>query len=126
MGCSSCGTGGGSCGTTGGCGKTGGCATGGCNKLNSFDWLSNMGIGLAKDFDVVEVRFKNGRKEFYRNTQSLELYTGDPVVVEMASGYHLGHVALQGEIVRLQLKRKMINNDDQLKAITRKASPKDI
>lgn len=126
MGCSSCGTGGGSCGTTGGCGKSGGCATGGCNKLNSFDWLSNMGIGLAKDFDVVEVRFKNGRKEFYRNTQSFELYTGDPVVVEMASGYHLGHVALQGEIVRLQLKRKMINNDDQLKSITRKASQKDI
>ncbi len=126
MGCSSCGTGGGSCGTTGGCGKTGGCATGGCNKLNSFDWLSNMGIGLAKDFDVVEVRFKNGRKEFYRNTQSFELYTGDPVVVEMASGYHMGHVALQGEIVRLQLKRKMVNNDDQLKTITRKASQKDI
>lgn len=126
MGCSSCGTGGGSCGTTGGCGKTGGCATGGCNKLNSFDWLSNMGIGLAKDFDVVEVRFKNGRKEFYRNTQSFELYTGDPVVVEMASGYHMGHVALQGEIVRLQLKRKMVNNDDQLKSITRKATQKDI
>ena len=128
MGCSSCGTGGGSCGTgtTGGCSKTGGCATGGCNKLNSFDWLSNMGIGLAQDFDVVEVRFKNGRKEFYRNTQGFELYTGDPVVVEMASGYHLGHVALQGEIVRLQLKRKMVNNDDQLKTITRKASQKDI
>ncbi|MDB5255716.1 MAG: Signal peptidase-like protein [Chitinophagaceae bacterium] len=128
MGCSSCGTGGGGCGTgtTGGCSKTGGCATGGCNKLNSFDWLSNMGIGLAQDFDVVEVRFKNGRKEFYRNTQSFELYTGDPVVVEMPSGYHLGHVALQGEIVRLQLKRKMVNNDDQLKTITRKASQKDI
>ncbi|MBC7485976.1 MAG: hypothetical protein H7282_04420 [Cytophagaceae bacterium] len=128
MGCSSCGTGGGSCGTgtTGGCSKTGGCATGGCNKLNSFDWLSNMGIGLAQDFDVVEVRFKNGRKEFYRNTQSFELYTGDPVVVEMASGYHMGHVALQGEIVRLQLKRKLVNNDDQLKTITRKASTKDI
>ena len=128
MGCSSCGTGGGGCGTgtTGGCSKTGGCATGGCNKLNSFDWLSNMGIGLAQDFDVVEVRFKNGRKEFYRNTQSFELYTGDPVVVEMPSGYHLGHVALQGEIVRLQLKRKMVNNDDQLKTITRKASTKDI
>jgi cell fate regulator YaaT (PSP1 superfamily) len=126
MGCSSCGTGSGGCGTTGGCGKTGGCATGGCNKLNSFDWLRNMGIGLAEDFNVVEVRFKNGRKEFYRNTQGFELYTGDPIVVEMSSGYHLGHVALQGEIVRLQLKRKMVNNDDQLKTITRKATPKDI
>ena len=62
--------------------------------MNVFDWLSNMDMPGESRFDVVEVRFKNGRKEFYRNTQSLELYTGDPVVVEMASGYHLGHVAL--------------------------------
>lgn len=128
MGCSSCGTGGscgtsgGGCGTSGGCSKSGGCAT----KLNSFDWLSNMSIGLAEAFDVVEIRFKNGRKEFYRNPSKLELYTGDPVVVEMTSGYHLGHVALQGEIVRLQMKRKLVKNDDNIKNIVRKAGTKDL
>ena len=129
MGCTSCGTGGGGgcstgggCGTSGGCSKSGGCAT----KLNSFDWLSNMSIGLAEAFDVIEVRFKNGRKEFYRNSSSLELYTGDPVVVEMTSGHHLGHVALQGEIVRLQMKRKLVKNDDNLKTIVRKAGTKDL
>jgi cell fate regulator YaaT (PSP1 superfamily) len=129
MGCSSCGSGGsggcstgGGCGTSGGCSKSGGCAT----KLNSFDWLSDMSIGLAEAFDVVEIRFKNGRKEFYRNTSKLELYTGDPVVVEMTSGYHLGHVALQGEIVRLQMKRKLVKNNDELKAIVRKAGTKDL
>jgi len=131
MGCSSCGTGGGSCGTSGGggcgssgggCSKSGGCAT----KLNSFDWLSNMSIGLAEAFDVVEIRFKNGRKEFYRNSTNIELYAGDPVVVEMTSGHHLGHIALQGEIVRLQMKRKLVKNNDELKTVVRKAGTKDL
>jgi cell fate regulator YaaT (PSP1 superfamily) len=124
MACTSCKTG--SCGTEGGCGKSGGCSTGGCNKLNAFDWLNNMGIGLADAYDIVELRFKNGRKEFYKNSELFELYTGDPVVVEMTSGYHIGYVSLQGEIVRLQMKRKQVKNDDQLKNIVRKASQKDI
>ena len=45
-----------------GCKNNGGCLTGGCNKMNVFDWLSNMEMPGQYKFDIVEVRFKNGRK----------------------------------------------------------------
>jgi cell fate regulator YaaT (PSP1 superfamily) len=127
MACSSCGSGGG-CSTTGeggGCGKSGGCATGGCNKLNSFDWLSDMVVAEAV-FDVVEVRFKGGRKEFFRNSKELELFTGDPIVVEVQNGHHVGNVAMQGELVRLQMRKKNVQNNDEIKQIYRKANQRDV
>lgn len=129
MSCSSggCSTGGG-CSTTkssGGC-SSGGCSSGGCNKLNSFDWLGNMELDVLPTFDIIEVRFKNGRKEFFRNTKSLELFAGDPIVVEVQSGHHIGYVSMQGEIVRLQMKKKAVLDNDDIKAIYRKATPKDL
>jgi cell fate regulator YaaT (PSP1 superfamily) len=63
-----------------------------------------------KPFDVVEVRFKGSRKEFYKNTQQLELLTGDAVVVEAENGYDVGHVSLKGELVKLQLKKQGIKD----------------
>jgi len=125
MGCSSCSSGGCSTDKSSGCG--GGCKTGGCNKMNSFDWLSNMDLPADQKFDIVEVRFKNGHKGFFRNTQHLDLYTGDAVVVEAQNGYHLGHVALQGELVRLQmLKKNIAEESDNILAILRLASEKDL
>lgn len=127
MSCSSgsCGTGGGCSTKSGGC-SSGGCSSGGCNKLNSFDWLGNMELDALPAFDIIEVRFKNGRKEFFRNTKSLELYAGDPIVVEVQSGHHIGYVSMQGEIVRLQMKKKNVLNNDDIKAIYRKATQKDL
>lgn len=133
MSCKSCATGG--CGTqrgasdgektaTTGCGS-GGCSSGGCNKLNSFDWLSDIAMpGLR--YDVVEVKFKGGRKEYYRNVHQLDLTTGDYVVVEMQSGFHLGSVSLQGELVRLQVKKRAVKINDDTKVIHRIATPKDL
>src|SRR6187200_299534 len=110
MGCSSCGTGG--CGTSGGgCGKNGGCSTGGCNKMNTFDWLSNMDFAGIPSFDIMEIRFKGGRKEFYRNTNKLDLTIGDPVIVDVPNGHHMGYIALTGELVRLQMKKKNVAAD---------------
>jgi hypothetical protein len=54
-----------------GCNNNGACETGGCNKMNVFDWLSNMDMPVQSRFSVVEVRFKNGRQDFYRNTDAL-------------------------------------------------------
>jgi cell fate regulator YaaT (PSP1 superfamily) len=71
-----------------------------------YDWLKDM--ELPEDyvpFNIVEVRFKGSRKEFYRNVDQLPLYTGDYVVVEGAHGYDIGMVSLKGELVRLQLKK---------------------
>ncbi|MBM3177567.1 MAG: Signal peptidase-like protein [Bacteroidetes bacterium] len=109
-----------------GCQSHGSCSTGGCNRLNSFDWLSDMEVPAHEKFDVVEIRFKNGRKEFFRNTEKLLLHTGDAVVVEVPSGHHIGHVSLQGELVRLQMKKKNVANDDEIKKIYRLAHAKDL
>src|SRR5690606_31497084 len=125
MGCSSCGTSGGC--STGGCGKKGGCSSGGCNKMNTFDWLADMDYSVTNAFDIVEVRFKGGRKEFFKNPSKLELITGDPVIVDVPNGHHLGFIALSGELVRLQLKKKNVSEkDENIRTIYRKASEKDL
>lgn len=94
--------------------------------MNVFDWLSNMEMPAQSKFDVVEVRFKGGRKDFYRNTDKLNLTTGDAVIVEVPSGHHLGYVSLQGELVRLQMQKKKIANDHEIKKIYRLAHQKDL
>lgn len=129
MACSTCSTGGG-CGTTkvGGCGSKGGCSSGGCTRLNVFDWLQDVEIPDSfAGFDMVEVRFKGGRKEFMRNDQRLPLVTGDAVVVDAAgSGWHLGHVSLKGELVRLQMRKKKVPTDSkEIRSILRIATPDD-
>ncbi|TAG22824.1 MAG: Signal peptidase-like protein [Runella slithyformis] len=130
MACKSCSTG--SCGakaadgTTAGCQNNGACGTGGCNKMNVFDWLSDMDVPTAQRFDVVEIKFKGGRKEYFRNVNKIELTTGDYVACEMATGYHIGSVSLQGELVRLQMMKKGVKNDESLKTIYRVANQRDL
>ncbi len=111
---------------TAGCQNNGGCLTGGCNKLNVFDWLSNMDMPVADRFDIIEVRFKNGRKDFFRNVEKLDLTTGDAVIVDVPNGHHVGYVSLQGELVRLQMMKKNVANDNELKTIYRIASQRDL
>ena len=128
MACSSCSSGGG-CGTKpGGCKSNGGCSTGGCNRLNVFDWLQDVEVPDSfAGFDMVEIRFKGGRKEFMRNDLRLPLVTGDAVVVDAAgSGWHLGHVSLKGELVRLQMRKKKIPTDSkEIRNILRVATDDD-
>lgn len=123
MGCS-CGTS--AEGKTAGCNNNGGCSTGGCNKLNVFDWLSNMDIPVHEQFEIVEVRFKNGRKEFFRNSNKLDVVTGEAIVVDVPGGHHVGYVSMQGELVRLQMKKKGVQNNDEIRQIYRKATLKDL
>ncbi|UII27807.1 Signal peptidase-like protein [Fulvivirga maritima] len=120
-GCSSCGT----SGKAAGCNNNGGCQTGGCNKMNVFDWLSNMDLPVVDKFDIVEVRFKGGRKDFFQNAENLELHTGDAVVVDVPNGHHLGYVSLQGELVRLQMQKKKVAQDE-IRKIYRLAHQKDL
>ncbi len=122
MGCSSCD----SESSAAGCQSNGSCKTGGCNKLNVFDWLSDMDGLMEQLYDIVEVRFKNGRKEFFRNTQGLNLTTGDAVVVDVPHGHHVGHVSLQGELVRLQMRKKSVKDNNDIRKIYRLATAKDI
>lgn len=122
-GCTTCST---SSGGSGGCQNNGSCGTSDCNKMNSFDWLSHMGIPEVDTFDLVEIKFKGGRKEYYRNVDFLPLTTGDPVVVDVPSGHHIGYVSLQGELVRLQMQKRKIKNDDEILRIYRVATEKDL
>lgn len=124
MGCSTCSTGNGT--AVSGCKNNGGCGTGACNKMNVFDWLSNMDLPGSDTFDIVEVKFNGGRKEYFRNTDELNMTTGDPVVVDVPNGHHIGYVSLQGELVRLQMQKKKIPNDDNIRKIYRIASQKDL
>ncbi len=93
--------------------------------MNVFDWLSNMEAPRNQKFDIVEVRFKNGRKDYFRNTSDLEIVTGDSVVVDVPNGHHIGYISLQGELVRLQMQKKNVENNDDIRKIYRKASLKD-
>jgi cell fate regulator YaaT (PSP1 superfamily) len=113
-------------GKVGGCNNNGACGTGGCNKMNVFDWLSNMEMPSEERFNVAEIRFKNGRKDFYRNSDNITLHTGDPVVVEAMTGHHIGYVSMQGELVRLQMQKKKVANDDEIKRVYRIAHTKDL
>ena len=126
MGCSSCSTG--KDGQPRGCKNNGTCGTDGCNKLTVFDWLSNMSLPNGqKPFDCIEVRFKNSRKEFYRNSEGFSLAIGDVVATQAKSGHDVGIVTLTGELVKVQMKRKKVDpTDKDLPKIYRKASQRDI
>ena len=47
-----------------------------------------------QSFPIVEVRFKNGKKDFYRNSENLDVITGDAVIVDVPNGHHLGYISL--------------------------------
>jgi cell fate regulator YaaT (PSP1 superfamily) len=117
-----------SSGTPNGCKNNGTCSTGGCNKLEVFDWLSNMELPAGRSrSDLVEVRFKNGRKDFYRNANKLSIHSGDTIVVSAVPGYDVGLVSLTGELVKVQLNRKKVNvKNRNLPKIIRLASEKDV
>jgi len=126
MGCSSCSNG--QDGQPRGCKNNGTCGTDGCNKLTVFDWLSNMSLPNGQTtFDCVEVRFKNSRKEFFRNTENLSLSIGDIVATQAKSGHDVGMVTLTGELVKVQMKRKKVDHEDKgLPKVYRKATQRDI
>lgn len=133
MGCGSCSSGGG-CGTTtasgtpAGCQNNGSCMTSGCNKLDVYDWLSDMDMpSNYKPFNIVEVRFKGSRKDFFINVDNIYLEMGEMVVVEPSTGgYDVGHISLTGELVRLQLKKNNVTPEMVTKKIYRKPNEVDV
>lgn len=126
MACNSCSTG--KDGQPKGCKNNGTCGSDSCNKLTVFDWLSNMSLPNGeKPFDWVEVRFKNGRKHYYKNIEDLTLSIGDIVATQAQAGHDIGMVTLTGELVRVQMKRKSVDeNAEEFFKIYRKASQRDI
>ncbi|MBV4357383.1 PSP1 domain-containing protein [Pinibacter aurantiacus] len=124
MGCGSCGTG-----KPNGCKSNGGCSSGGCNRMNVHDWLANLPFAdVESACKVVEISFNNGsRKDFFRNTTLQHFEKGENVTVEGVSGFDVGEISMTGELVRLQMKKRGVNEfDSDMKKILRRASDRDI
>ncbi len=100
----------------------------GCCKLDAYDWISDINfIEEKRYFDIVEIRFKNNRKGFFRSPEGETLRSGDIVAVEASPGHDIGIVSLTGEIVRLQMhKKKVPYKDTYIQKVYRKARGNDI
>jgi cell fate regulator YaaT (PSP1 superfamily) len=98
----------------------------GLNKLDSFNWLKDITF-IPEETDIVEIRFKNTRKGFFRNVNSLRLETGDIVAVESSPGHDIGRVSMVGPILNERLKKLKIHpSSDDMKKVYRKAKAVDI
>ena len=97
-----------------------------CSKLEVYDWLEDV-INMSNREDVVEVRFKNTRKDYFRNVNNLKLKTGDIVAVEANPGHDIGIVTLVGDLVQSQMKKhKVTLVNGELRKVYRKAKQVDI
>lgn len=95
-------------------------------KLEVYDWLSDIPES-HDDTNLVEVRFKNTRKGYYRNTTHIKLAPGDLVAVEASPGHDIGEVTLTGRLVLIQMKKNNVKIDNpELKRVYRKAKPNDL
>ncbi len=98
----------------------------GYNKLPVTDWLNGYKRIEGKE-DIVEVRFKNTRKEYYKNSNNLRLKKGDILAVEAKYGHDIGTVSLSGNLVWEQLKSKRVDLERyELREIYRLAKSSDI
>jgi cell fate regulator YaaT (PSP1 superfamily) len=97
--------------------------------MNAYDWLRNLPIAdMNSSCKVVEISFSRGsRKDYFRNITLQHFEKGDMVTVEGVSGFDLGEISLTGEIVRLQMKKRGVKEDNpDMKKILRRASDRDI
>jgi cell fate regulator YaaT (PSP1 superfamily) len=125
MGCTNCSTGNG---VPNGCKSNGACGTGGCDKLGVYDWLADIELPNGQStYDIIEVRFKNSRKAFFRNLKGVNLQVGDVVVVEASPGHDVGIVAVSGELARIQVRKKAPNfKAHEARNVVRKATTEDV
>ncbi len=124
MACGSCGTG-----TPNGCKSNGSCSTGSCNRMNVHDWLMNLPFSDPESScKIVEVSFKQGsRKEFFRNPTLQYFEKGEYVTVEGVGGFDVGEISISGEMVRLQMKKKGVDEfNSDIKKILRKSNERDL
>jgi cell fate regulator YaaT (PSP1 superfamily) len=122
MGCGNCGTG--ANGTPSGCKSNGSCTTGGCNRLNVYDWLNALPLQAStKPYPIIEMSFSKGsRKEFFRNNTHHIIEKGDWLTVEGLGGYDVGQVSITGELVKLQLKKYGVKEQEVTKRVLHPAT----
>ena len=98
-----------------------------CCKVGASNWMKGIRQPMANPFDVVEVRFKNNRKDFYRLPDGIDVNEGDVVAVEGIPGHDIGIVSLIGEACRIQMRRKKVDPESEnIKKLFRRAKALDI
>jgi cell fate regulator YaaT (PSP1 superfamily) len=94
--------------------------------LGTYDWLNDL-PDTGYESDIVEIRFKGTRKEFFRNPDAIHLKRDELVVVACSPGHDVGTVSLTGKLAELQFKRKVKRQDHyNWNKIYRKATPSDV
>jgi cell fate regulator YaaT (PSP1 superfamily) len=98
-----------------------------CCKLASYNWLESYQEIENSLLRIAEVRFKNGRKDFFSYPKEITLKDGELVAIEASPGHDIGIVSLTGDAVRLQMKRKHVDPEKrELKRVFRHARSADI
>jgi cell fate regulator YaaT (PSP1 superfamily) len=97
-----------------------------CLKLGVTDWLSDV-PNISNPNQIIEVRFKNTRRDYFRNVNELKLEPGDLVAVEANPGHDIGLVSLTGDLVFEQMKKhKASFINGEFRKVYRKAKQVDI
>ena len=110
-----------------GCKGNGSCFNNGCNQRSVYNWLSDFDAFQPAQQTVVELSFKNGRKDFGSNSNKLPLQVGDLVLISTSHGKDMGTVTLTGELVQFQIRRKKAEKIfNRFSEIIRKANKEDI
>ena len=59
--------------------------------MHVYDWLGDLGVGgPSVSYPLVEVMFKNGRKDLYRNVSELDLQTATLVAFAVGTALLTG------------------------------------
>lgn len=76
--------------------------------FDSYNWINDL-PETANQSDIVEVKFKSTRREYYRNTERLSLRRGEKIVVATMPGHDVGEVTLTGYLAEKQFKKRIKN-----------------
>lgn len=96
------------------------------NSADVLDWINDLPDTPGQS-DIIEVKFKSTRKEFFQNTNRLPLKRGDKVVVSTSPGHDVGEVTLSGYLAEKQYNLKVKNKSRYtLHPVYRKATPGDL
>ena len=94
--------------------------------IDTYSWLNEL-PDTSDISDIVEVKFKSTRREYFSNSDKIDIKRGDKIVVATSPGHDIGEVMLTGYLAEKQFNRKVRNTSTyKLNTVYRKATPNDI
>lgn len=74
--------------------------------VDSYSWINDL-PETANQSDIVEVKFKSTRREYFKNIDKLSIRRGEKIVVSTMPGHDVGEVSLTGYLAEKQYRRKV-------------------